>query len=157
MNKMQRYFFDPDCNKIEFEDAYVHDEIAKKIIECDQKLKEEYAEIRKSGVVSESVFLVMKGYVYVGGRSETHMGTMYSSISLNDNTKSLMGELKSDGYFAYDIIRNELSKDQMKQIVDWAKSGMKKEEIRTRVMTEMLVLLAPTKNESKEVKKVEER
>ena len=157
MGKIQRYYYDSNCNKIEVDDDDLHDEIARKVINKNPELLKEYNEIRKKGIISESVFLTMKGYIYIGGSTEYNMSAMYSSISLNENTRNLMTDLKEDGYYIYDIIRNELRDEQKEQIRSWARTGMERSEIANKVMTDMLVLLAPTKNNTKHEDELDER
>ena len=147
---IQKYFYDTECKRIESDDGSCHDKLAEEIINKDPILLKEYKEIREKGVVTESVFLVMKGYIYVGGPSYDKMSTMYSSISLNSNTKAVMAELKEDGYYAYDIIQNELTENQKDKIRSWAKSGIDRDEKRKKVMIEMIAPLAPTKEKEVE-------
>lgn len=164
MRDIKRYYYDTNGKKIESYDietqeADYHNEIAKTVINNNPNLLKEYTQIREKGVISESVFLVMKGYIYVGGTSNKNMSAMFSSISLNENTKALMTEMNQNGYYIYDIIRNELKDEQKEQIRSWHKKGMSRNEIINKVMTDMLVHLAPTKNvESKEINDdIEER
>ena len=143
-----RYFYDTDGKRLENKEENFHEEIAQNIINSNPELQKEYNEIRKKGIISESVFLVMKGYIYVGGREDrNYMGTMYSSISLNENTKNILSEMKEEGHYSYDIIREELTGKQKDQIRSWYGEGKTKNEIINLVMTEMLTLLSPTKKE----------
>ena len=165
MKRIMRYYYDTSCNKIEAEDIdnenqETHDEIAIKIINENPQLLEQYNKIREKGDISESVFLVMNGYIYIGGTSKNTMSAMYSSISLNDKTKHLLSELKQEAYYTYDIIRNELTDEQKRLIISWAKNGLSKDEIKNRVINEMIIPLAPTKNndEKKNIdKEIDER
>ena len=155
MNTIDRFYYDfngnkIDCNTLNLDPSSTHDEIASAIIKQNPDLLNEYKKIRETGVISESVFLVMKGFIYVGGSSQRNMSNMYSSISLNENTRNLVGCFKEDGYFTYDIIRNELRDDQKEQIRTWAKQGISRNEIINKVMKDMIVLLSPTKNTNKE-------
>lgn len=140
MNKIQRYFFDENCNIIEFDGDLTHNEIAKRIIDVNPELKEKFNEICKKGTISESIYLVMNGYVYIGGNN-SKMCAMYSSISLNQNTKNLMMDFKDDGYYIYDVITKELKDSQKQEIKSWIKEGISRDEIRTRVITKMLMPL----------------
>lgn len=153
MGTIQRYYFDKDCNRIDaiYQNDYLetHNEIARRIINNNQEFLDEYNEIGKKGIISESVYLVMKGYIYVGGSNQYNMSAMYSSISLNKNTKSIMTHIKEDGYYTYDIIRSELTDEQKEQVRAWAKEGMNRNQIINKVMTDMLTLLAPVQNVNK--------
>ena len=147
MGQIKRYYYDKDCNKVENEEATDHDEIARGVIQNNPELLAEYEKIRKAGFVSESVFLVMKGYVYIG-ESNRNMSAMYSSISLSQKCKDKLIDLKQEeDCYLYDIIRNELSKEQLVQVKEWYEEGMTREQIADRIMIDMLVLLAPTKVE----------
>ena len=147
MREIKRYYYDTNCNKVENEEAKNHDEIAKYVIENNPKLLEEYKKIRETGVISESVFLVMKGYIYVG-ETEKNKSAMLSSISLNKKSRDLLMKLKEEeDVYLYDIIKNELNDEQKAQIKKWYNEGMPIDEIINKVMKEMIVLLAPTKKE----------
>ena len=162
MRQIVRYYYDPECNMIEPKDVELDDEnykddnevfhniIAKKIIDKDPELSQEYNEISKSGLISTTIFLVMKGYVYIGGTKDGDLSTMYSSISLNEKTRNLVGELKQDGCYSLDIIRDGLNDTQKTQIKTWAKQGMGRKDILNKVMTDMIVHYAPQKRENKE-------
>ena len=71
---------------------------------------------------------------------------MYSSISLNEDTRNLVAALKDDTMFMYDIISNELSDEQKAQVRTWYKEGQDLDTIRFKVMTEFLSCLSPKKN-----------
>ena len=157
MSNIQRYFYDQNCNKIEYNDEAMHDEIAKRIIDMNEQYKEEYQEILKKGSINESVYLVMKGYVYIGKKTDNYSGAMYSSISLNDATRLLLSELKANGYYIYDVITNELNNDQKNTIREWAKNGMSKDEIRTRVISDMIIPLGPKRLNKNHEKEIDER
>lgn len=147
MREIKRYFYDENCNKIESKNAVFHDEIAREYIQNNADLLKEYNNIRKKGFVSASVFLVMKGFVYVG-ETGASMSAMFSGISLNKKNKNLLMTLKEEyDCYLYDIIRNELNKEQLAQIKEWYNEKMPKKEIANKVMTDMLALLAPTKVE----------
>lgn len=150
MRRIERYFYDNKGNKINYSEGYqkdfIHDELAREIINNNPDLLKEYNEISRKGVISESVFLVMKGYIYVGGIENSNMSAMYSSISLSENTKKIMQDLYADNYYIYDIIRSELNDSQKNQIKEWAKNGLERNIIINRVMTDMIVFLSPTKN-----------
>ena len=147
---IERYFLDTDCNRIEYKDAYAHDELAAKIIEDNPNLKAEYSRVKDSGLVSESVFLVMKGYIYAGG-NESQTSVMFSSISLNSKTKSYLSMLKDNDAYVYDIIRNELSDDQKALVKSWYNEDIDLNTIQFRVMTEMLSVITRNKNNEKEI------
>ena len=78
---------------------------------------------------------------------------MYSSISLNENTRNLVAALKDDTMFMYDIISNELSDEQKAQVRTWYKEGQDLDTIRFKVMTEFLSCLSPKKTNSNEINK----
>ena len=160
MGAIQRYYYDTNGKKIESYDietqeADYHNEIAKIVIENNPDLLKEYTQIRKKGIISESIFLVMKGYIYVGGMTDKNMSAMFSSISLNENTKALMTEMNQNGYYIYDIIRDELNDKQKQQIRSWYKEGMQRNEIINKVMTDMLTLLMPIQEISDSEKNIE--
>ena len=145
---IKRYFYDTEGKRIDGKEEFMHDEIAEEIINNNPELLEEYNKIRQAGVISQSVFLVMKGYVYVGGREDKdYIGAMYSSISLNQNTRAIVSDMKESGHYAYDIVNEELTNEQKNEIRSWYKNGMSRSEIINKVMTDMLTLLAPKKNE----------
>ena len=157
MREIKRYFYDPNSKKIENENALNHDEIAYEFIKNNPTLLEEYKKIREAGVISESVFLVMKGYIYIG-EIDGSISAMYSSISLNEKSKNILIGIKTENdTYLYDIIRNELSNEQKFQIKEWYGEGMPREEIINKVMTEMIVLLAPTKVEQSKEASGDER
>lgn len=166
MTKIQRYYYDPNCNVIEAKqldnNTQTHDELAIDIINKNPDFLNEYNDTLKKGAISESVFLVMKGYIYVGGTNENNMSAMYSSISLNQKTKNILLHLKEENYYIYDIIKNELTDEQKDRIRSWAKKGISRDEIRKRVIEEMIIPLAPVKNikndENKNIEKdIDER
>ena len=147
MGQIKRYFYDKECNKIENDKLATHDEIAREFIQKNQGLLAEYKKVREAGFISESVFLAMKGYVYVG-ELDGNLSAMISSISLSPKCDSLVRYLKEEkNCYIYDIIRSELKNEQLCQIKQWYTEGMPRKEIIDKVMTEMLVLLAPTKEE----------
>ena len=157
MKTVFRYYYDTNCNKIgpddfdhdpDDEDSKFHNVIAQNIIDSIPEYKTEYEEIRKHGFISTTTFLVMKGYIYIGGVEDGDMSSMFSSISLNDNTRDLLSEFIQDGYYVHDIIRNELKDEQKEQIKTWAKNGMDRKTIIHYVMTDMLTQLAPVKDKN---------
>ena len=83
---------------------------------------------------------------------------MYSSISLNENTRDLVAALKDDTMFMYDIIANELSDEQKAQVRTWYKEGQDLDTIRFKVMTEFLSCLSPKRtNSNKTDKDIDDR
>ena len=62
---IKRYFIDTKCNRIDYGDEYSHDALAHKIVSKDSLLNEEYSKVKSLGFISESAFLVMKGYIYM--------------------------------------------------------------------------------------------
>ena len=159
MRQILRYYYDPECNVIKPDDVELdekcgneafHNIIAERIINKNPEFLKEYNEISKNGVIATTIFLVMKGYIYIGGQKDGDMSTMYSSISLNDKTRELMYELKQDGYYAYDVIRDALDNNQIAQIKNWAKEGMPRNKIVNNVMKDMIVQLSPQKRENKD-------
>ena len=157
MNNIQRYFFDQNGNKIQFEDNLSHDDISKRIIDMNPEYKMEYQKIAQKGMINKSVYLVMKGYIYVGEKTKNYSGAMYSSISLNENTRLLMSELKANDFYIYDVITNELSNEQKNTIREWAKNGMSKDEIRSRVISDMIIPLCPKRLNKNHEEELDER
>ena len=83
---------------------------------------------------------------------------MYSSISLNEDTRNLVATLKDDTMFMYDIISNELSDEQKAQVRTWYKEGQDLDTIRFKVMTEFLSCLSPMRtNSNKTDKDIDDR
>ena len=138
MKEIQRFFYDTNGKKIEDKKDVIHDEIAKKIIANNPEYLEEYNDLKKNSNITESIFLVLKGYLYVGGTDVNDMLTIYSSISLNEITREILGEYKAVGYSIYDIIRQELTDEEKKQIKSWARDGMPRSEIIKKVTKEMI-------------------
>ena len=83
---------------------------------------------------------------------------MYSSRSLNEDTRNLVAALKDDTMFMYDIISNELSDEQKTQVRTWYKEGTDLDTIRFKVMTEFLSCLSPKRtNSNKTDKDIDDR
>ena len=95
--------------------------LQKKIINDNPQYLEEFNELKERSDISEVKFILLKGYIYVGGRDIHDMLIMYSAISLNEVTRSILGEFIATGYHHYNILNEALKPEQIKEIRSWKK------------------------------------
>lgn len=154
MRNTEVYFIDPKGNRIpkkednkkdiENKERNNHNNIAiEYVFKENPELEKEYKE---TGLPSPSVFLVLKGYLLIiQDDNNKYLSIQYSSLSLNDLTRSIVKQLNeyykqeyNYNFDLYDVIMKEFSSETLENIRQLIKTRIKEGKTREQMVDEIM-------------------
>jgi len=111
-DKLRIFFRDTEGKEYFDKDIIKHNNLAKKIIEADEKLNEKF---KQSGIKNETEFLIREGYLVGTEIEDGYNEILYMPSKVSQKGKKLLLAFLEEGYKLYDLEKERQDKQKEEQ------------------------------------------